>query len=101
MNNVFGYVVSEGSDRNATALEHSKQQRRNEDAYRVVAAQQRHSNTSEAIVIRKAVVITIAITKHFVDPNHAGQSSGYCHRNDNLFPHRDAAILSRAGIRSG
>ena len=81
--------------RNAATLQHRKQQRRDDDADWMIAAQERDGDSGEAIVVRKAIVVTITIAHHFVYPNHARQRAGDGHGDDDLLANRDAAILSR------
>ena len=40
-----------------------------------MSTQKRDCNTSEAIVIRKPVVVTIAIAKNFIDANHSREEA--------------------------
>ena len=67
----------------------------------MIATKQSNGDSGEAILRRKALVISIPIAEHFVDCNHTGQSAGYGHREHNLFFNRDAAIFGRIGVRAG
>src|SRR6267142_3633028 len=64
----------------------------------MVATEERYCNTGEPVVIRKPIVVTIAIAKNFIDAYHSCQGAGDGHRHDDLLANRDATILGSAGI---
>src|ERR1051325_386264 len=97
LSNVFGKTVNVDT----AMLQHGEQQRRENHADRMIATEQCDCDARESVVVREAVVITIAITEHFVDRNHAGEAAGDRHREHDLFADRDAAVLSRQWIASG
>ena len=85
-------------DIDAAVLQRRKQQRREDHSHRMIAAEQRDGDSGEAVVIGKAVVVTITITQHFVDADHARERAGYGHRQHDLFANRDAAVLGSEGL---
>src|SRR5215207_5060905 len=79
-------------------LERSKQQRSKDHTDRMITAEQCDSDSSESVVIRKAVVVTMTMTEHFVDSYHARERARHCHRENDLFANRDAAVFCRKRI---
>src|SRR5689334_4751389 len=76
LHDVFRDVLGKAVDVNAAVLQHREQQRRENHADRMIPAEQRHGNAGETVIVGKPVVVTIAITHHFVDGHHARQSAG-------------------------
>src|SRR5215510_1907725 len=101
LHDVLGYMFRKTIDVDAAVLQCRKQQRRQNDAHRMIATEQGDCDTGKAVVIGKAIVVTMTIAEHLVDRDHARQSSGHGHRENNLFANRDATILSRERIAAG
>ena len=94
---MFGKTI----DVNSAVLQRSKQQRSEDHSNRMIPTEQRHRNSGKAVVIGEAVVIAIAIAKHFVDSDHAGERAGDCHRKNYLFANRNAAVLCCKRVTTG
>src|SRR5690349_21177182 len=101
LHDVFRDVLGKTVDVDPAMLEHGKQQRGEYDADRMIASEQSDGDSSEAVVIGEAVVVTIAITHDFVDPHHARERTGHGHREHDLFANRNTAVLRRRRIASG
>src|ERR1044072_6364816 len=76
INEVFRDVDGEGINEDAAAQEHPEQQRGEEDADGVVAAQERDGDPREAVVGREAVVVAVTVAEHLADADHAGERAG-------------------------
>src|SRR5947209_6431897 len=91
-------MLGKSVNRHPAPLQHSKEYRSYKHARRMIAPQECDCDSSEAIVIREAVVISIPIAEHFIDSNHAGESPRNRHRQNNLLANRDAAVFRRRWI---
>src|SRR6185369_4915586 len=71
LHDVFRHVFRKTVDVNAAVLQCGKQQRCQYHSARVIATEQSDCNSSEAVVVGKAVVVTMTIAEHFVNRDHA------------------------------
>src|SRR4029079_2829223 len=67
LHDVFRHVFGKTVDVNAAVLQCGKQQRCQYHSDRVIATEQSDFNSSEAVVVGKAVVVTMTIAEHFVN----------------------------------
>src|SRR6266481_6533680 len=87
-------------DKDPAPQQHGKKDRGEKDTDRVVAAQKGYGDSDESVVCREAVVVTITVTEHFIDSDHAGQPTRNSHRQNNLFANRNAAVFCGCGVRA-
>src|ERR1051326_1985711 len=75
LHDVFSYVFRKTIDVDAAVLQCREQQRRQNHANRMIATEQGDGDSSEAVVVGKAVVVTMTIAEHLVDRDHARESA--------------------------
>src|SRR6185369_11883305 len=70
LHDIFRHMFRKTIDVDTAVLQRRKQQRREDHAHRMIASEQSDCDPSEAIVVGKAVVVTMTITEYFVDRDH-------------------------------
>src|SRR5687767_11400156 len=94
-------MLRKGIDGYAAATKNGEQERRKNHTDRMSAPEERNRNTSEPVIVGEPVVISMAVTEHLVDSDHAGEAAGDRHRQDDLPPHGNTAVLCRRRIAAG
>src|SRR5260370_36631282 len=101
LHDVFCYVFRKTVDINSAMLQNREEQSREDYTDGVIPTKQGYGNSCKAVVVGKAVVVSIVIPHHIVDAYHACQGTRYSHRENDLFANRDATILRSRGIATG
>src|SRR6476659_8298515 len=75
LNQILRHVLSEDVHEETAANQRSKENRGQNYSDRVIASEERHSNAGKAVAWREVMIVTVSVSKHFVDSDHPRECS--------------------------